>query len=565
MRGIVVTALSSPNERTTRLARSARSARPSWWAPVLAAGLGAVVVCVGACTASRAQFNLPPEEQEPTPPAPPDEGTLRFDDEAPLVLGPGATGELHVTVDPPRQTTVRFALLDEVGTASLESGFANTGVDGKASMRLTAANQASTFRVRATVGAYATYRTVSVVGVGLASVQVERKSAGSRGDKIKSWTLSARSNKSCADLGASPTDGPLSVTVPNEGVPLLSNVPVGPPLAVLLRGEGLVSGCADVAGLFVGERRVVTLAVANVPLSLTKSRVALSLSVQPEQASWGPLCGRWETRFRGAFLGGRTKVSQALLDAMSLRVVGAAGIDFQKRRVERGWDGAVDSVYAGGGPDVLVNDWLPKAIGSLREAPGPIEGGLRAGTQVSSAPTFVPTDIFRLRPDLGDKIGLFDFTWKVDASDRLSLGGAMTFAPTRLVGRALGEIILAADGTASTPQAGLVAVGRCGDVAGVLTLSGSVIDGCDEACVVKLCTSALEDMWDRSVRTDEVAGTSAKVTFGAAGDAGFDPDANVTGFTGEWSGQVADSAAKDGELPATLKGVAEGVEEPFGP
>lgn len=532
-----------------------------------AAGLtaAAAVVGVAACSTTRAQFYLPPEEEEPPPPAPPDEGTLRFDEEEPLQLGPGSSGELHVTVDPPRQTTVRFALLDEVGTASLASSFANTGVDGKATMRLTAANQAATFRVRATVGAYAAYRSVSVVGVGLASVQVESKYTGQRADKIKTWTLSARSNKSCADLGAAPTDGPLSVTVPNGGVPLLSNVPVGPPLAVLLRGEGLVSGCADVTGLFVGERRDVTLVVVNVPLSLTKSRLALSLSVEPAQTSWGPLTASWEARFRGAFLGGRTKASQALLDAMSLRVVGTAGIDFQKRRVARDWDTAVEATYANGGPDVLVSSWLPAATGSVREAPGPIRGGLRAGNQANAPPTFVPAEIFRLRPDLGDKIGLFDFTWKVDASDRLSLGGAMTFAPTRLLARALGDVILEAEPAAASPQAGLVAVGRCDEVADILMLSGSVVDGCDVACVAKLCSSALEDMWDRSVRTDEIAGTSAKITFGGAGDARFDAEAGVTGFDGEWSGKITDSAAKDDELSATAKGVAEGVEDPSAP
>ena len=512
---------------------------------------------------------MPPVDpviDEPVPPT--DDGLIAFSPDPPLVLAPGSSATLSVLVSPARETTVRFALLDEAGTAALGASSAVTSPDGRAEVQLTASNEATSFRVRASVGRATATRQAHVEGVGLASVQVTWLYAGKRdptgkGDptRVATWTLSARANTTCESLTSPLSDGPLSVTVPATEVPLLSNVPVGPPLAVILRGGGLVSGCADVAGLFVGERRALALSLADVPLSLAKSKLLLTLAVAPEPVGWGPLVARWDGRFRGAFLGGRTRTSAAVLDAMSLRVVGSAGIAFQKRRTERGWDAAMEALFDGGGPGVLLEAWLPAATSALREAPGPIAGTLRAGDGAASAPVFQPTTVLRLRPDDGDKIGLIDLTWKVDASDVLSMGGALTFAPSRLVSRALGEVILEQQPSATSPAAGLVAVGRCPEVATILSSSGSAVDGCDAACVASLCASALADMWDRSVRTDELSGTSAKLTFGATGLTTSDEKAAVRGFSGAWVGSIVDTAAPNGADPAQLKGKAQGTTE----
>lgn len=491
-----------------------------------------------------------------------DEGTLAFDDPSTLSLPPGASATVSVTVSPPRQTTVRFALLDDPGTASLDAGFANTDAAGHASVRLTASNEATSFRLRASVGTAQTSRNVAIVGVGLASVQVVPIYAGTRTGAFSSWTLSARANTTCAALSASTSDGPLSVTVPATEVPLLSNVPVGPPLALLLRGGRSVSGCADVTGLFVGEHREVSLALSNVPLSLAKSSLSLDLFVAPAPTDWDPLVARWDARFRGAFLGGRSSVAGALLDAMSLRVVGANGVAFQQRRLERGWDDALIDAYAADGPDVLLDTWLPTALADLREAPGPIRGTLRAAIDPSAPPVFSPKTVLRLHPLEGDPVGLVDIAWQVDATDAFFVGGTLTFTPSRLLGRALGEAILSADEGALTPQDALVRAGRCGDVADILTASGPAIEGCDVACLTALCASAYDDMWDRSLRTDELSGTSAKLTFGATGHALSDPQAAVTGFDGTWRGSVTDSAAKETDLPAQLEGEAHAASLP---
>jgi hypothetical protein len=524
---------------------------------------GAGVAVLG-CTTTTPELSIPPEEplpSEPDPGVPAEEyGTLAFDGTEALVVAPGERRVLRVTVAPARQTTVRFALLDDAGTASLDASFANTNDAGEASVALVASNQATRFRVRANVGTSTATREVEVDGVGLAQVQVKPSYAGKR--TITAWTLSAKANASCSSLASSLVDGPLSVTVPTSEVPLLSNVPVGPSIAVLLRGGGLVSGCADVTNLFVGERREVSLSVVDVPLSLAQSRLHITLAVAPEPAGWSPLLARWSARYRGAFLGGQEKAASALLDAMSLRVTTESSVAFQQARAAAQWDTTLDATYVGGGPDVLVNDWLPEAVAVLREAPGPIDGVLRAGATPTAAPLFQPSEVLRLLPSDGDKVGLFDITWKVDASDVLSAGGSLTFAPTRMMGRALTDVVKIAVPTAVDGPAALIAVSRCQDVATVLTTSTPPFSSCDSACATALCEAALRDMWDRSVRTDELAGNSAKLTFGATGPTASDEQARVTGFTGSWVGSVADSAAKEGDTPAQLKGVASAVTDP---
>jgi hypothetical protein len=564
MRGAAKLPLDSdPSPEREIAGRAKRAGRSLLRASVWLACLTIFGAFVAACTPTPAELSIPPEDPSPPDePVGPDEdfGTLAFDDDEPLVVAPGERRVVKVTVSPARQTTVRFALLDDPGTASLDASFANTNEAGEASVGLVASNQATRFRLRANVGTSTAAREVQVEGVGLAQVQVKPSYAGKR--TITAWTLSAKANTSCSSLSSSLVDGPLSVTVPTSEIPLLSNVPVGPSIAVLLRGGGLVSGCADVTNLFVGERREVSLSVVDVPLSLAQSRLHLTLSVAPEPVGWSPLLTRWSARYRGAFLGGQEKAASALLDAMSLRVTTETSVGFQQKRAAAGWDAALATAYAASGPDLLVDQWLPSAVSVLREAPGPVDGILRAGATPTAAPLFQPSEVLRLVPTDGDKVGLFDITWKVDASDVLSAGGSITFAPTRMVGRALTEVVKAEVPGAVDGPAGLIAVARCEDVAAMLTSSSQALAACDVGCATSLCESALRDMWERSTRTDELAGNSAKLTFGATGPTSSDEQARVTGFSGTWVGSVADSAAKEGDTPAQLKGAASAVTDP---
>jgi hypothetical protein len=125
-----------------------------------------------------------------------------------------------------------------------------------------------------------------------------------------------------------------------------------------------------------------------------------------------------------------------------------------------------------------------------------------------------------------------------------------------VVARGVAEVALGG-GAASVPSALDLAV-RCAEVAKLLgDKQPEVFPGCDEACAKKLCLGALDTMWSRASRDDELKGSASMLTFAASGQGALDDAALLTGFTGSWVGAMTDpSAGKAAEVPC--KGLASG-------
>ena len=214
------------------------------------------VPALGALSTMSACLSVPGDTAEPaTTAAPGTNASLAFASPGTLKLAPGETTAVEVQATPPDHYELSFYLVGAALDASLSPASMMADGDGHASVTMRAPNSATSYVLRATItdGPSADLQ-VAVSDKGFGSLRIEPSYAGTR--TTDQWIAKVVSGTSCAALSAAlPEDpaGALTATAA-PGEPLIVDVaPVGPNLAVVVRGGHYMWGCADEPNLVAGE------------------------------------------------------------------------------------------------------------------------------------------------------------------------------------------------------------------------------------------------------------------------------------------------------------------------
>jgi hypothetical protein len=485
--------------------------------------------------------------------------SLRFVPEETLQLEPGETEALSVEVTPPGFHSVEFALIAEDADAAFDGFLADvrvvTGGAGDARTSLTAPSQPALFVVRAsTRGGATAERVVSVSSQGFVSVVAEPRYSGER--DVPEWTASARVGRTCSEVSDPWTDGAL--TVSSDTAPLLEDVPVGPPVAIVVRAGRYASGCATAVALQAGERARLVVDVVDRPIQLDEGALTLTLDVEERTEAFVGLLGDAAAEGAAAYAGSAPTDAELLLaDLEAATPTSDARDDFAARAATHDFQGVLETHL--GGPSAARDEL--EAV--LLEAAARVEGPavfvgrleLGEGEPPASEPVFYLASAAGVPAALSGFLGATPWTSVPEPEDVLVLGGSLSFSPVRWL-TSLAEHA-PEDSAQLAPAARLAAALDCTALGASLAAAagGESYDGCDADCSVALCEAAFARGWARAA----AAGTQlASLRVALTGAAEVDDEARPVALSGSWR---ADLPAPEGQVPA-LAGEASGERPP---
>lgn len=475
---------------------------------------------------------------------------------------PGDVRPVTVAVTPPGIYDVRFSLSGDFRDAFLDQSQVESSADGRSTAMLTAPSSASTFVVRASVGAESATLPVSA-GAGFLSIHVVPEYSGHRA--VSTWTASVRTGSSCQDLSTiPPSDGPLVGEAAGTDVPIVSGVPAGVPLTVTVRAGHFAGGCTDLDGAVPGSSPgTVDVTVVDRPLQMADVSLAVSLGID---ASAGSTAGwtRVADDFAGDFANHSQTDAAALLDAMLGAIPASSTADrqaFATARTAKAWDSVLaHTLHDGFGVDGLrdlVSSWIQSALPSLASAA--VDGRLSSRAGLGLA-TFELSDFAGIQASTAgvpssSPSSAIVVTWTAAPGDQVLFGGTPNWPLARVAASlALGSAHTQETDAKTVPDALSLAL-SCSDVAATLaptSANGVAYEGCSAACVKSLCQTALGTMWNRAAH----ASTGATlIDFAATASATVSDDAHPSSFAGTWVGSI-----RVGDAIAKVTGTATGTE-----
>jgi hypothetical protein len=459
----------------------------------------------------------------------------------PTHLKPGAVAEIVATLVPIAEADVRFALVTSV--SDLDAVLSETVVPvdlgtGRAAVTLTAPSVPAQFQVRASTSiAEPVLLDVAVEESGFATLGVKPTHDPPR--TVSSWLASAYEEITCTELmGSPPPDGPFTAPKATSW-PIELKVPSDVPVAVLVRAENFAWGCTSISAAKEGPITPVEVVLSNVPIKLDGSEFEFTLNLDatgfiPFDEALAP--------YRGAIadgvLGDATDDVEALLDEM-----------------ERVWDEKEDpSAFGDLRASKTWDDWVRYELGvtatdALR---APLAGFLLDGVEalhngggivaklVGSADKAAITlkSVFGVTPlsrSTFEVVG--EASLDVDAADGMLVGASLEFMPREFLAAAARVPAVEAVEDVSTLSEALAAA-PCAIVAAALVAHGEKADhstaACDEACTLARCSTAVSNLLDAAVITDD---TPSALDVALTASAIVGNDAELLGFcSGGWLG-----------------------------
>ncbi len=515
-------------------------------------GLVVTAFSLGACgdpgeSAADSQFtgagNLPGSPTEPSPQG------LHFV-EGPLTLEPGTRQLLNLRASPAGRYKIRCSLGPGSADASLDRAEVITDEWGLAELTVTAPTRTAGFSIHASTKTASTSLTVSVGSAGFGHLKVLPSYEGQR--RVSTWTASAHVGATCAELlGAPPPDGPLLATASFGIAPVLTNVPVGAPLAVTLRAGHMAGGCQDYAGLTAQGTSSLVVTVLNRPVQLRLTQLPVRLSFAPSDGF-----DRWvDETVGGVELPQRPPLSDAsaLLERMSQRAPSPE--DFTRERQAQAWDEALGRAL--GGAPHPVRQWWGQA---LRAGARRLLAADAVQAELSSAPgqasRLALVSVAGVAAD-DAALAVNDATTAVscDAADTLLLSASSEVHPLLLLSQLA---LLSLNEPVSTPAGSLAAAASaafCETTAATLAASGSAALSCERQCLQDLCALALDELWQEVQQGD----APAQFTLSASGVAQVDEEARPISFEGAWRGLLTRPQGDALTLSGPLSGGAKSV------
>lgn len=454
----------------------------------------------------------------------------------PLNLAASQAVALVVTSKPAVARTVRFALLGDALDASLSATDVETkSLSGSGQVVLTAPSEPKAFGVRVTTAdADPYYLSVAVPSTGLARILANPKYSGGRG--ITSWTATAWTNTTCADLsGAPPADSDNVVTSPTFPLPL--DVQAGVPLALVVRGGHYAWGCRTVDAAVEGAEPILDVKLADVPIKLDQSSLRFTLELTPKEPFVKALAPAQGAIVDALDSGGEDGDDvTALLDAMQATLEDSSA--YRSTRKAEQWDSYVRRALGSGNA-------LGNALGSFVAAgldafdTNAAFVGDFASVPNTAAPDVGMKSVFGLSASRASFTPTGTSTWKAQPDDSVLVGFGLTFDPIALLLEAATRAALA-ENTAATDLADALSQALpCKTVAQTLVDHGETAthstDGCNLACTQALCEKGVRTLVSHTL--DASVG-SATLTLGLEGTGGLDDNANLTLLNGTWLGAL---------------------------
>jgi len=497
---------------------------------LLEASLGCVLTCLG-CAAETS----PGPETGGSPPVLGAE-SIEFRPSETLLLGPGDRGELTLQVEPAGFHSVSFSLAaspsDTGFDGFLEAANVVTDASGLAQNVIQAPSSAAVFEVRASVGdTLVAVRTVSVSTEGFATLIATPAYDGVR--DVDSWDAVATLGVSCADLEALWDEGDLEAHGSSRRA-TLSDVPVGPDLALVVRAGRYIGGCVTISGLAAGEERAVEVPVTDRPLQLTDSSFDLTLDIEERTEPFVQLLQQAATQ-------GASDYAQAYEeDADVLLADCASAIEESEQReyflAHTAAFGYLEVTRSHLSSPTVVRDVvlsrLIQAAASI-DGPGVFELTAELDGTNSTLTLARAGGVPRALSGFSDVPSLSVVR---EPDDHLILSADLEFQATRW----LGAIAFSgADADIDVPAA-LVAAADCAGLVTAWAQAGGVeiYPDCDDDCALAVCQAGLELGWERA-RTTAEGQTILRV--GISADAEIDDEAHPIALTGEWVGSIDSS------------------------
>jgi len=135
----------------------------------------------------------------------------------------------------------------------------------------------------------------------------------------------------------------------------------------------------------------------------------------------------------------------------------------------------------------------------------------------------------------------------VDPKDTVLLGGKLFFMPSRYIGTALEHSALEQYKDQDDFADVLAKLAQCDQ----MSLQG--LQGCDASCMLQLCRSGLSKLWQDALSASAAQQLYGEIPMQLSAAASFDDTAVLTGFKGDWVGQVM-----VGDITAPVTGEAVG-------
>lgn len=433
-----------------------------------------------------------------------DGAVVTFSETSPLSVAPGQEVHLSARAEPAGQT-VSFLLIGDSLDASLDRAASPADGRGDAAVTLFAPSKAASFSVRASVGdptgldtsaphTFADLR-IEVSELGIGSLRIIPSYQGNR--KIELWRAAVVAQARCKDFAppGEPDDADV-VEAPFGDDLVFDDAIVGPSLAVLVRSENKVWGCAETALAHAGETKEIVVPVLDRPVDLSTAALDLALilsSVPPELEEVFQSAD--DELLEAAFPEGDPSAS-VLLDAIRPRLPDEVRPLFDEARDGADLDAALENSFD-------VDQIEPRLLfQELLHAGRPIGPTFLTG-RMSSAEADATHALLRVDSFAGVDGELAGvptehlLSFVANPGDTVVIGAesGILFFPTRLVGALAQQAALAQEPTGTAFSTTLAEAVGCDEVAYVIGPLGD----CDSACVEAACRHGLGDVWNRSL------------------------------------------------------------------
>jgi hypothetical protein len=484
--------------------------------------------------------------------------TVELGDDAKLVRPPNSLTHFWIQTEPFQ--LVRTTLLpngDQTpGSAALDWTLAETQASGRVTLILTAPSTPTSFLLQAWATGVAPRQVeITIAQLGSASLRVLPLYAGRRA--IERWTASAVVDQDCAALrGSPPPDGAYAneaMDPPQLDAVTIANVPVGPPLAVLVRAAEYAWGCANLTSAIEGQTNAVQVTVTNVPMRLSTRAVALDMTLA-SRGDWTALFEAPIATALDATLAGAADDVEALLNAMQASLGSAARNEFSEMRTLQGWDvhlrTALGTTTAPTGVRAPLERWMRAGLADMK-----LERAFEArlDANASGTPELRLAKGFGFEADTVRMRTRGSTSFSADARDSVLIGTELEVDPARLLlSSARGPATQEVEGAGNVSQA-LAELMSCDTVADTLIDwgldSGNANADCDDDCARELCQDAVAELVGRA--SNATQGDVARIEIAISGPGHVGARAELSSLDGSWLGKFS-----RGEVTADLGGSA---------
>jgi hypothetical protein len=324
----------------------------------------------------------------------------------------------------------------------------------------------------------------------------------------------------------------------------ISGVPVGLAPSVVLRGDHLVWGCANLRTLTADETLELPVKLYDTAVSYGSDPIEVTFLVESNADAWAGDLNSLSKALVDAFVQSTASDTSLLLDTMQSSLGSAdTQADFNQRRASGNWDSLLSAQWSESGSGVqcirdALNRWFSLGAGS-------IASGSSIDSRVSLSSTAVSLNQVQLT--LESMQGLAASAWvsspqvplagTIDANDVLNFSTYFSFNDELFL-RLLAQLVASAEypGATDVPAA-LASLVGCEAIAPRLNDAAPTTATCGTSCLAQLCKTALRNLW---TNTETVARkrSSSVLTLSFTCTLRLDEMAFAIGCDGTWRGIV---------------------------